>query len=142
LTVKDFKASAISRGRDHWDLKKWQTQVVLYMEEKRLGPVTPRNVDGLILILRSTIVKKKTFQKTADKQLLQHFLALFNEPTIARIRGFFRNESLSKSLWLAHISHGRLEKSIEVFIEKNPESNMTKHLLRQNLWALGAPVDV
>ena len=67
---------------------------------------------------------------------------MFNEPTIARIRGFFKDESLSKSLWLAHITNGRLEKSIEVFIEKNPESNMTKPLLLQNLWALGAPVEV
>ena len=25
LTVKDFKNSPISRGRDHWDLEKWRT---------------------------------------------------------------------------------------------------------------------
>ena len=107
-----------------------------------MGPVNQRNVDALILILRSTIVKKKTFQRSADKQLLQHFLSIFNEPTIARIRGFFRDESLSKSLWLAHCSKGRLESSVEVFIAKNPESNMTKSLLVQNLRSLGAPVEL
>ena len=112
------------------------------MKEQELGPINNRNVDGLILILRSTIVKKKAFQRQADDQLLQHFLSIFNEPTIARIRGFFRDESLSKSLWLAHCAKGRLASSIEVFIAKNPESNMTKGLLVHNLKTLGAPVEL
>lgn len=116
--------------------------MTLYMQEQNLGPITARNVDALILILRSTIIKKKAFQRSADKELLQHFLSIFNEPTIARIRGFFRDESLSKSLWLAHISKGRLEDSIEIFIQKNPESNMSKPLLLQNLSSLGAPVEL
>lgn len=109
------------------------------MQEKDLGPITSRNVDALILVLRSTIIKKKAFQRTADKDLVQHFLSIFNEPTIARIRGFFRDESLSKSLWQQHVAKRRLESSIEIFIEKNPESNMTKALLLSNLESLGAP---
>lgn len=112
LTVADFKSSPISRGRDHWDLDKWRSQTILYLTETELGPVTNRNVDALILVLRSTIIKKKAFQRTADKELVSYFLSIFNEPTIARIRGFFRDESLSKSIWLHHVRKGRLENSI------------------------------
>lgn len=61
LTVLDFKASPISRGRDHWDIEKWRTQTRLYMIEQGLGPINSRNIDGMILILRSTIIKKKAF---------------------------------------------------------------------------------
>lgn len=70
LTVADFKASPISRGRDHWDLDKWRSQTILYMTENGLGPITNRNVDAMILILRSTIIKKKAFQRSADKELV------------------------------------------------------------------------
>jgi hypothetical protein len=137
--VLDFKQSPISRGRDHWDIEKWRSQTRLYMEEKNLGPINNRNVDGLILLLRSTIIKKKAFKRSSDNHLIHHFLDIFNEPTIARIKGFFKDESLSKSLWISHIEQGRLEQSIEVFIDKNPESNMTKKLLLKNLSHLGAP---
>jgi hypothetical protein len=70
LCVQDFKASPASRGRDHWNIEKWRAQVSTYMEENEFGPITDRNVDAFILILRSTIIKKKAFQRTADKDLI------------------------------------------------------------------------
>ena len=110
--MQDFKESPISRGRDHWDLEKWQTQVKAYMEEMNFGPVTERNIDCFILLLRSTIIKKPAFKRRADPSLERHFLDIFNEPTIARIRGFFRHESFVSSLWLHHVRKGRLDESV------------------------------
>jgi hypothetical protein len=56
--VADFKATKFSRGRDHWDLKKWRTQVRAYMEEQGIGPVVERNISCMVLLLRSTIIKR------------------------------------------------------------------------------------
>jgi hypothetical protein len=111
------------------------------MEERGFGPVTDRNVDCLILLLRSTIIKKPAFKRRADQNLERHFLDIFNEPTISRIRGFFKNESISKSLWLNHIQHGRLQESVQVFCDKNEGSNMTPKILLDNLGFLGAPIE-
>ena len=102
--------------------------------------MTDRNVDCLILLLRSTIIKKGAFKRRADQNVERHFLDIFNEPTIARIRGFFKTESIVKSIWLYHVSKGRLEESVQVFCDKNPESNMTPELLLNNLQQLGAPI--
>lgn len=110
------------------------------MEERNFGPITERNVDCLILLLRSTIIKKPAFKRRTDANVEKYFLDIFNEPTIARIRGFFRTESLVKSLWDYHLAKGRLEESVQVFCDKNPTSNMTPEILLQNLAALGAKV--
>lgn len=99
------------------------------MEEMKFGPITERNVDCFILLLRSTIIKKPSFKRRADPATERYYLDIFNEPTIARIRGFFKTESLVKSLWAHHLAKGRLEESVQVFCDKNPNSNMTPEIL-------------
>ena len=70
LFVKDFKSSPLSRGRDHWDLEKWRCSVKTFMEDNHLGPINDRNIDCVILILRSTIVKKRNFRASHDPAII------------------------------------------------------------------------
>lgn len=86
------------------------------MQEAGLGPLSKRNIDCMTLLLRSTIIKKPEFKKRITVKDEQHFLDIFNEPTLARVRGFFTEEKLGKELWMAHVARGGVEASIQTFL--------------------------
>jgi len=71
---------------------------------------------------------------------VRHYLDLYNEPTIARIKGFFREESLAQGLWERHLLQGRLDASLDKFFSKNPNCTVTRQLIYNNLEQLGAPM--
>jgi hypothetical protein len=99
------------------------------MKAAEIGPISDRNIACMTLLLRSTLIKRPEFKKLVTKTLEKHFLDLFNEPTIHRVRGFFKEESLAHLLWSIHIMKGRLEGSIETFLAKNPKCTVNKALI-------------